>query len=238
MAQRVPEVALVLGAFLGLVVLGTGLLFTGDATTTTLVALAVSLPLFGYAVRHSEDPTTALPPPTVLKGGLGLAGVALVALLGLSTGAAESLPLAFFLALFVALVVALTSTAYYVQYGRRRYGFPPGKVAVLTTFTALALLAFALLVAETLYAGSERVTTLVAVAALDALLIFLAGGVYAVSRGLRPRPAAARLLVGGGALFGVAVAAVGVAVGSLGPWVVAGGTVILGPAVLAALARR
>ena len=71
-----------------------------------------------------------------------------------------------------------------------------------------------------------------------ALGLASAVGVYAVSRGLRPRPAAARLLVGGGALFGVAVAAVGVAVGSLGPWVVAGGTVILGPAVLAALARR
>ncbi|MFC6725641.1 hypothetical protein ACFQE1_14955, partial [Halobium palmae] len=76
MAERVPEFALVLGAFLGLVVLASGLLLTDDPTTTALLALALSLPPFAYAVHHSEDPTTALPPGIVLKAGLGLAGVA------------------------------------------------------------------------------------------------------------------------------------------------------------------
>ncbi|MFC4359497.1 hypothetical protein ACFO0N_16260 [Halobium salinum] len=236
MAERAPELALVLGAFLGLAVLGSGLALTDDPVTTTFLALAVSLPLFVYAVYHSEDPTGVLPPGIVLKGGLGLAGLTLLAL-ALDVGSAEAIPLRFFVALFLALVVAFAATAYHVAYGRRRYGFPPGKVAVLTTLVAAALLAFALVVASAFYDGAAG-TTVVLVAALDALLVFLAGGIYATTRGLRPRPRAARLLVGLGALLGVAVAGFGLLFASPGPWVVAGVAVVLGPAVLVALSRR
>lgn len=222
MSRRVPEFALVIGGFLALTVLVTGVTFTGDVARSVLTAAIVGMPFGVYAVHHSDDPTTALPPQLVLTGAAVLGGLLLVAAV---PGAADRLPRRLLYALFVALVVGLPLAAYAVQYGELR-PLPPRVTAVSAALVGLALLVAGPLVGDAV------------LGAVDAVLVFLAGNGYADAHGVGTSRHVRQALVVAGGLLCVVLVALGIVLGStttLLPWVVAGVAAALAPSLHYAL---
>ncbi|SFL27648.1 hypothetical protein SAMN04487950_3191 [Halogranum rubrum] len=222
MSRRVPEFALVIGGFLALTVLATGVAFTGDVARSVLTAAIVGTPFGVYAVHHSDDPTTVLPPQLVLAGAAVLGGLLLVAAV---PGSTERLPRRLLYALFVALVVGLPLATYAVRYGDLR-PLPPRPTAAGSALVGLALLVVGPLVGDAV------------LGAVDAVLVFLAGNGYADAHGVGPTRRVRRALVVAGGLLCVGLVALGIVVGStttLFPWVVAGIAAALAPSLHYAL---
>jgi hypothetical protein len=213
MSRRVPELALLTGVFLGLSLFVWGVLFTGDVPLTTLSAVVVCYPFAGYAVYHSPDPTTVLPPRIVAAAGVLVGSVAgLWALVGVA--AVDLLPTGL-LAGFVALVVALPTLAYAVIYGAEPLPVPGAVTLAGGTLAGIGFLVAGLVAGEA-FLGS-----------LNAVLTFLAGALYASSRGFDPVQRFGRGIVLVGALLGSALVAGGVVVGPPEPWIVEGVAVSL-----------
>ncbi|MFC5367015.1 hypothetical protein [Salinirubrum litoreum] len=213
MSRRVPELALLTGVFLGLSLFVAGVLFTGDVPLTTLSAVVVCYPFAGYAVYHSPDPTTVLPPRIVAAAGVLVGAVAgLWALVG--AGGADLLPVGL-LAGFVVLVVALPPLAYAVAYGEEPLPIPASVALGAGTIAGIGFLVAGLL-ADAVFLAS-----------VNAVLAFLAGALYAGTRGLDPVRRFGRGVVLAGALLGTALVAGGVLVGPPEPWIVEGVAVSL-----------
>lgn len=221
MSRRVPEFALVIGGFLALTVLATGVAFTGDVARSVLTAAIVGMPFGIYAVYHSDDPTTVLPPRLVLTGATVLGGLLVVAAV---PGPTDRLPRRLLYALFVALVVGLPLATYAVRYGKLR-PLPPRSTAAGT-----ALLGVVLLVAGPFVGDAV-------LGAVDGVLVFLAGMGYADAHGVGTSRRVRRALVVAGGLLCVALVALGVvlAATTLLPWVVAGIAAALAPSLHYAL---
>jgi hypothetical protein len=225
MSQRVPEFALVIGGFLALTVLVTGVVFTGDVARSTLTAAVVGLPFGVYAVHHSDDPTTVLPPRVVLAGAALLGCVLFVAAVPEMPGRTDSLPRRLLYALFVALVVGLPLATYAVKYGDLR-PLPPRATAAVTAALGVVLLVVGPLVGDAV------------LGAVDAVLVFLAGRGYADVHGVGASRRVRRALVAAGGLLCVGLVGLGAVVGSaetLLPWVVAGVAAALAPSLHYAL---
>jgi hypothetical protein len=213
MSRRVPELALLTGLFLGLSLFVWGVLFTGDVPRTTLSAVVVCYPFAGYAVYHSPDPTEVLPPQVVAAAGVLVGVVAgLWALVGVDAAALLTTGL---LAGFVALVVALPTLAYAVLYGAEPLPIPGPAALVGGTVAAVGFLVAGLF-GNAAFLGS-----------LNAVLTFLAGALYASSRGFDPVRRFGRGVVLAGALLGTGLVAGGVLVGPPDPWIVEGVAVSL-----------
>lgn len=222
MSRRVPEFALVTGAFLALTVLGVGVAFTGDLVRSALSAVVVGYPFGLYAVSHSEDPTTVLPPRVVLPAAAVVGASLLVAAV---PGATAQLGGRLLYALFASLVVSLPPAAYAVTYGRLR-PLPPRETAAVAAVAGALLLVVGPLVGDAV------------IGAADALLVFLAGVGYADVHGVGTSRRVRRLSVVAGGLFSLCLVGVGLVVGStttLLPWVVAGIAAALGPSIHYAL---
>jgi hypothetical protein len=213
MSRRVPELALLTGLFLGLSLFIAGVLFTGNVPLTTLSAVVVCYPFAGYAVHHSPDPTEVLPPRVVAVAGVLVGSVAgLWALVDVEP--VNLLPVGL-IAGFVALVVALPTLAYAVVYGERPLPIPAPVALVAGTVAAVGFLVAGLL------------ANAVLLASVNAMLAFLAGALYASSRGFDPVRRFGRGVVLAGALLGTALVAGGVLVGPPEPWIVEGVAVSL-----------
>jgi hypothetical protein len=213
MSRRVPELALLTGVFLGLSLFVWGVLFTGNVPLTTLSAVVVCYPFAGYAVHHSPDPTEVLPPRVVAVAGVLVGAVAgLWALVGVE--AVNLLP-AGLLAGFVALAVALPALAYAVLYGTEPLPIPAPVALAVGTLAGIGFLVAGLL-ADAVFLAS-----------INAVLSFLAGALYAGSRGLDPVRRFGRGVVLAGALVGTALVVGGVVVGPPEPWIVEGVAVSL-----------
>jgi hypothetical protein len=197
MSRRVPEFALVTGAFLALTLFVAGVAFTPELALSTIVAGAVLYGFAAYAVLTDDDPTTVLPPWLVLVVGavLGVAGFAAV----LVTRATPLSPRVF-LALLLALGFALPAAAYYVHFTRASL-LPPAPTATAGVALGALLALVGLLGGAALYAAAAGT------------LVALAATLYANARGHRPTRARKRLAVLGGVGFGLAAAGGGVAAG-------------------------
>jgi hypothetical protein len=213
MSRRVPELALLTGVFLGLSLFLAGVLFTGNVPLTTLSAVVVCYPFAGYAVHHSPDPTEVLPPRLVAVAGVLVGSVAgLWALVGVE--AVNLLPVGL-IAGFVVLVVALPPLAYAVMYGAEPLPIPAPVALAVGTLAGVGFLVAGLL-ADAPVLGS-----------INATVTFLAGALYAGTRGLDPVRRFGRGVVFAGALLGTALVAGGVVVGPPEPWIVEGVAVSL-----------
>jgi hypothetical protein len=213
MSRRVPELALLTGLFLGLSLFVFGILFTGDVPRTTISSVVVCYPFAGYAVYHSPDPTEVLPPRVVAAAGV-LVGV--VAGLWALVGAAPADLLRIgLLAGVVTLVVALPTLAYAIRYGEQPLPVPPAVALGVGTVAGVGFLVAGLVADAALLAS------------VNAVLSFLAGALYASSRGFDAVRRFGRGVVLAGALLGIALVAGGVVVGPPEPWIVEGVAVSL-----------
>lgn len=188
-SRRTPELSLVVGLVLGggtaAFVLFAGVVEFGFAAAVhpaALALVALGYPFAGYAIVHAEDPTNVLPPTPVLVGaGTLAAGLAVV-------GVVLGRP---FFGLFVALCVTLPPAAYHVGYGVSRNPLTPDRTFVVAGLAAAGVLFAGLASGDPLFAT------------VDALLLFVAAGVYRDRRG-SARGGPDRLTVVGGAV-GVAL---------------------------------
>jgi hypothetical protein len=210
--RHVPEFALVTGAFLSLSFLVAGLVLTGDVVRTLLTSVVLLYPFAAYAVTHSPDPTTVLPPRLTSVGAVAV-GVVLAGAVLVDTDPARlasEVPYA----LFLGALVVLPPAAYHVTAGDsddRLNPLSPAQTVLAATVVAAALLAYGLLV------GGVRF------AAATALASFLAGSLYARALGEELAPHTRRRFVAGGALVGVLVVFVGLFRGeALESWVLVG----------------
>jgi hypothetical protein len=223
--RHVPEFALVTGAFLSLSFLVAGVVLTGDVVRSLLTAVVILYPFAAYAVTHSDDPTTVLP-PRVTSAGAVVVGVVLAGsvLLAAAPGAvATELPYA----LLLGAGVVFPPAAYHVRYGTRDERvnpLSPVATTVAATVVAVVVLVYGLLVGGTVFAAAT------------ALLSFLAGAVYARARGARLTVRTRRRFVVGGAIAGVAVVLVGLARGTAPEsWLLVGLCVAAAPTIFYAL---
>ncbi|WP_224270348.1 hypothetical protein [Haloprofundus salinisoli] len=223
MSRRVPEFALVAGAFLSLSLLVSSLVLSGDVLRSTLAAVALGYPFAAYAVVHDEDPTNVLPPTAVLALG-GLVGLVLLgeATLG---GVRALTPVAgVTFGVLLALLALLPPLAYYLRYGSPLNPLSPARTAFGCLGFAVGLLAV----------GSFADTVLYATA--DALLVSLTGALYAARKGVVPSPSTRRLLIFGGVAAGVCLLAAGSVLGvTLDEWVVVAAALVFGPSAYYAL---
>lgn len=184
-------VGLVLGGGTAAFVLFAGALEFGLAAAVHPAALVLAgfgYPFAAYAVVHADEPRNALPPTPVLAAAVALGLV--LAVLGVELGRP-------FFGLFAGLCLALPPAAYHVGYAD-----PVNPLSADATFLAGAATA-----AAVLFGGLAWGELLFATA--DALLLFVAAGVYRDRRGSR-RGGPDRLAVVGGA---VAVSLLAVAYG-------------------------
>jgi hypothetical protein len=220
--RHVPEFALVTGAFLSLSFLLAGFVLTGDVTRTLLTSVVILYPFTAYAVIHSPDPTTVLPPRVTsvvaVVVGCVLGGSVLVS----ASETAMELPYALFLG---ALVVA-PPAAYHVRYGHptdRLNPLSPARTATAATLGAVAVLGYGLLVGGIVFAAAAT------------LLAAVGSGVYARARGGRLGVATRRRAVAGGALVGVGIVFVGLTREARASWLLVGLCVAAAPTLFYAL---
>lgn len=219
MSRRVPEFALVIGLFLGVSTLASGVVLAGDVVTSSLLAALVSYPFVAYAVLRDSDPTTVMPPRAILLLG---------ALFGVSLFAASVLddpsPSNALFGLFVGLLVALPPVAYAVHFEADVNPLSPRETVFAGVGVGVALLVAGLLVGSASYGAA------------DALLVGLSAAVYGTVRGVRFGARTRRAAVAVGAVLAVAVVAVGVSRGEpLGEWIVVAMALTLAPSVYYAL---
>ncbi|AUV80421.1 hypothetical protein C2R22_01075 [Salinigranum rubrum] len=210
--RHVPEFGLVTGAFLSLSFLVAGLVLTGDVVRTLLTSVVILYPFAAYAITHSPDPTTVLP-PRVTSALAVLVGVVLVGAVLADTEpsrVATELPYA----LFLGALVVLPAAAYHVTAGGaddRLNPLTPPQTVLVATAVSVGLLAYGLLV------GGVRF------AAATALSSFLAGSLYARARGERLARRTRRRFVAGGAACGVLVVLLGLLRGTaMESWLLVG----------------
>ena len=221
--RHVPEFALVTGVFLALSFLVAGLVLTGDTVRTLLTSLVILYPFSAYAVTHSVDPTGVLPPRVTST----LAVVVALVLAGSVLAAAETVATELPYALFLGALVVVPPAAYHVRYGTdadRLNPLTPSQTAVATSVGAVAVLGYGLLVGGAVFAAAT------------ALLSFLAGAVYARSRGARLTVRTRRGLVVAGAVVGVGVVFFGIVRGdSPASWLLVGLCLVAAPTLFYAL---
>jgi len=214
---HVPEFALAAGVAIAVTVVAGGLLLNGGFRATVVLAALSLVPFLAYAVRHSADPTTVLP-PRPLAAVVGLLALLLLAD-ALLTDGVTGLPAG----LALAVGLCLPALAYLA-----RYDGPP--LRPTTAALGAAALAVSLLVVG--LALSNPV-----LGAAAALTVGLAGTRYAVAGGLVPSRRTRRRTVGGLVAAGVAVVAAGVVGGPSPGLAVAGVTLALGGGLFGAVAR-
>ena len=214
---HVPEFALAAGVAVALTAVAGGVLL-GAGLRATLVLAAVALaPFLGYAVRHSDDPTTVLPPrPVAAVAGL----LALVLLVdALLTEGLTGLPAG----LALAVAFSLPALSYLARYDGPPV--PPRPAAVGAGVLAVAVLAVGLALSNPV------------LGAATALAVGLAGTRYAVAAGVPPARRTRRRAVAGLAVAGVAVVGLGVVAGGRAEITVAGVALALGGGLFGVAAR-
>lgn len=213
MADRAPELVLLVGLVLGTTALATGLAFGAGPGRSILLFAIGCYPFAAYAIHHDDDPAAILLPRVIV--GLGaIAGVIVF------VDSARRLPsTALVYAFSLALVVWLPPTAY-----GARYGTPP---AALTPWIGAAtglLVGAVALVANAVLGGPPA-------GAIAGGLLIIAGLRYGSRRG----PVIAyrrRLIVPIGSGFAVVLLALGIwTAGPLDSWLAAAVVSIAAPAV-------
>ncbi|WP_253737364.1 hypothetical protein [Halohasta salina] len=219
MNRYAPELALVAGALLGVVFGGFVLFSVGEFYSAVVVGAAFGYPFVAYAVHTDTDPTTVLPPrPVVAVGGL-LGGGILVDVVRLFSPPTAAL----LFGLPFALGVVLPLAAYAARYGSPPAWLSPRRVEWACTVGAAGLLAAGI-------AAGAGVS-----GAVSALLVYVAGGVFAVRSAPPSRRHQRRRLVAG-LVAAAGLVIVGVTTAGLpDPWVTAALAAVFGPLLVVAL---
>ncbi|MFO7834262.1 MAG: hypothetical protein R6V31_09480 [Halohasta sp.] len=218
MNRYAPELALVAGGLLGTVFGGFVLVSVGEFYSAAVVGAVFGYPFAAYAVHTDPDPTTVLPPgPIVAIGGLLAAGI-LVDVVRLFSPTASTL----LFGLPFALGVFLPLAAYAARYGSPPRWLSPRRVEWGCTAVAVGLLAAGI-------AAGAAVT-----GSASALLVYLAGGLFATRPAVDGTSHSRRRLVAG-LIVAAGLLTAGVAVGGpLDPWVTTALAAIFGPLLVAA----
>ena len=219
MNRYAPELALVAGGLLGVVFGGFVLVSVGEFYSAAVVGAVFGYPFAAYAVHTDTDPTTVLPPrPVAAIGGLLAAGI-LIDVVRLFSPTASSLLFGLPFALGVFLPLAAYAT---------RYGSPPAWLSPRRVDWGCTVVAAGLLVAGI---GGGAATS----GAASALLVYVAGGVFAARPAVggsgRPRR---RLVAGLVVTAGLVTAGVAIG-GPLDPWVTSALAAAFGPLLVVAL---
>jgi len=218
MNRYAPELALVAGGLLGVVFGGFVLVSVGEFYSAAVVGAVFGYPFAAYAVHTDADPTTVLPPrPVAAIGGLLAAGI-LVDVVRLFSPTASTL----LFGLPFALGVFLPLAAYATRYGSPPAWLSPRRVDWGCTVVAAGLLAAGIAVGAATSGAAS------------ALLVYVAGGVFAArSAGGSSRPRR-RLVAGLVVTAGLVTAGVAIG-GPLDPWVTSALAAAFGPLLVVAL---
>jgi hypothetical protein len=215
MNRYAPELALVTGGLLA-VVLGAFVLFSlGDVYSAVVAAAVAGYPFVAYATHTSEDPTGVLPPRVVVAVGALAAGVVFFDVVESFPAGTRTLLFGWLLALCVFLPVA----AYGARYGSLPTVLPARPVAAVTTLAAAGTVAFGASAAP-LYATASS------------LLVFVAGVTFANARGGVDRRRRRQLPLAGLLTASVLVVVGTLLGGPLEPWVLGALVAAFGPLVV------
>jgi len=218
MNRYAPELALVAGGLLGVVFGGFVLVSVGEFYSAAVVGAVFGYPFAAYAVHTDADPTTVLPPrPVAAIGGLLAAGI-LVDIVRLFSPTASAV----LFGLPFALGVFLPLAAYATRYGSPPAWLSPRRVDWGCTVVAAGLLAAGIAVGAATSGAAS------------ALLVYVAGGVFAArpaGGSSRPRR---RLVAGLVVTAGLVTAGVAIG-GPLDPWVTSALAAAFGPLLVVAL---
>jgi hypothetical protein len=221
MSRRVPEFALVVGVFLGLSALVSGVVLGSGLLPTVLFAAVVTYPFVAFGLVRDDDPAAVVPPRWVLLAGVVWASLGVVGVFAADVSLA-----AIATAGLVGLVLFLPSAAYAVRHGA---GVNP--LSGVQTLAVAAVAAAGLLVVG-LVAG-RPLTGVVA-----AVLAVVSAGLYATALGVEFDARTRRGVVAAGGAFALVLVAVGVLSGGrLADWLLAGAAVAFTPSLYAVLSR-
>ncbi|MGQ4556711.1 hypothetical protein [Halobellus sp. GM3] len=221
MTRRVPEFAVLIGVFLGVSVVVTGITLGWSLYDTVVVAALVSYPFVGFGVVRDDDPAATIRPRWVLAAGGTVAGLGALSVLLDRPALAPETPL---VAWLVGLVLFAPPAAYAVRYGADVNPLSPETTVLVGAAVGLALAVAGLLVDSPL--------TGVAAGAVSGL----GAALYGTARGVDPDARTKRLAASGGGLIGLGIVAIGVVRGgALGEWLLVGAAAALVPSLYAAL---
>ncbi|ELZ94975.1 hypothetical protein C440_07862 [Haloferax mucosum ATCC BAA-1512] len=218
MTERVPEFALLVGVFLGLSAVVSGVVLTGELFRSLLSGVVVCYPFAAFGVVRSDNPTEALSPRLVTVFGAVLGVVMLLVAL-------FERPDDILSGVVASLVVALPPAAYATHFGADVNPLSPGQTLAVTAA-----------VGATFLASAPLFGTLNAVVGL---LVGLPGALYADARGLRLTHRQRRLSIVAGVLAGVAVAWLSIVMRlPLAPTTATAAALILAPSLFVAITRE
>ena len=219
MSRRVPEFAVIIGVFLGLSVVVTGVTLGWGLYATVVIGTLVSYPFVGFGIVRDDDPAATLRPRWLLAGGVAIAAAGSLGVLLDDPTAAGVLR-----ATLVGVVLVGPPAAYAAHFGADVNPLAPRTSVFVGVAVGVVLAVSGPFVGEPLIG--------VAVGVICALGAALYGSVRGVDVDHRSKRRAAA----GGAVVGVGIVGVGVATGgTLGEWLLAGMTVALIPSLYAAL---
>ena len=222
MSRRVPEFAVLTGAFLGVSALVSGAVLGWGLYATAVVGAAVSYPFVAFGIVRDDDPAATLPPRWLFAAG---AVVAVAGALGVVVD--DPTPGGVVAAALVGLVLGAPPAAYAARFGA---GLNP--VAPRRTVAVGAVVGVTLLVAGF---GVDR--PLVGVAAGG--LAGLGAALYGTERGVDIDARTRRAAAAAGGVVGIGIVGAGVLRGgALGEWLLVGIVVAVVPGLYAALTRE
>ncbi|WP_336024497.1 hypothetical protein [Halobellus salinisoli] len=219
MSRRVPEFAVIIGVFLGLSVVVTGVTLGWGLYATVVVGALVSYPFVGFGIVRDDDPAATLRPRWLLAGGAVIAASGSLGVLvdDLTAGGALR-------AALVGIALAAPPAGYAAHFGADVNPLSP-RTSVLLGAAAGVVLALS---------GTLVGDPLVGVAA--GVICALGGALYGSVRGVDVDRRTKRRAAAGGGLLGVGVVVVGLVVdGALGEWLLVGTAIALVPSLYAAL---
>ncbi|WP_049985082.1 hypothetical protein [Halobellus rufus] len=219
MSRRVPEFAVLIGIFLGLSVVVTGITLGWGLYATVVLGALVSYPFVGFGIVRDDDPAATLRPRWLLAGGVVVAAAGSLGVVLEDPTAAGLLRAA-----LVGLVLVAPPAGYAAHFGAGVNPLSPRTSVAVGAATGVVLAISGPLVGE----------PLVGVAA--GVLCALGAALYGAARGVDFERRTKRRAAAAGGVVGLGIAAVGVVTaGPLGEWLLVGVAVAFVPSLYAAL---
>jgi hypothetical protein len=228
--QYVPEFAVLVGVFLGLTAIISGIVLRWGLMATVCVCAVGSYPFIAFGVVRDTDPTTTIRPRWVLIIGTVIGILGAVGTFRATLGGQRPIA-ATISSLFIGFILISPPAGYAASYGVNINPFSPQMTAGGCLVIGLGCM----------FAG---LFSLPLIGALLGAGVGVSGVVYATARGVAPTQQTKRRIAIISGAIGIAVALIGI-IGmksiinnghiNSGEWIFVGATIALTPSVYAAL---